>query len=132
MKKIMGVLCFFAAAFALYGKGIAEDVNFAEENAQTSYAFGMIVGADLKQTGLAFDYAAFAGGFKDSSEGNARYTQEEAVEIVQTAFQAAMEKRAEENRRKEIIFLTENGTKDGVITTESGLQYEVLVPGTGD
>ena len=40
-------------------------------------------------------------------------------------------KLAEENFAKGQSFLAENGQKEGVITTESGLQYEVLQPGTG-
>ncbi len=33
---------------------------------------------------------------------------------------------------EEKAFLEENGNKEGIITTDSGLQYEVLEPGTGD
>ena len=28
-------------------------------------------------------------------------------------------------------FLVENGTKDGVLTTESGLQYKIITAGSG-
>ncbi len=40
-------------------------------------------------------------------------------------------KAAEVNFATGQAFLAENGTKDGVITTESGLQYKVLQEGTG-
>lgn len=36
-----------------------------------------------------------------------------------------------ENLEKGIAFLEENGSREGVITTESGLQYEVINEGTG-
>ncbi|CAH1549792.1 peptidylprolyl isomerase [Vibrio rotiferianus] len=39
---------------------------------------------------------------------------------------------ADENFAKGQEFLLENGKKEGVITTESGLQYLVLEAGTGD
>ncbi|MGL5371595.1 MAG: FKBP-type peptidyl-prolyl cis-trans isomerase, partial [Plesiomonas shigelloides] len=40
-------------------------------------------------------------------------------------------KQAEAQRQQGAAFLEQNKTKPGVITTASGLQYEVLQPGTG-
>ncbi|MDR2258453.1 MAG: FKBP-type peptidyl-prolyl cis-trans isomerase [Treponema sp.] len=133
MKKIILAFCLFVPAFVLYGKGIAEEVNLADERAKISYAFGLVMGSDLKQTGLEFDYPAFTGGFKTGVEGGeAPYTREEAVEIVQAAFEEFMARNAETNRIREIAFLEENGGREGVITTESGLQYEVISEGSGE
>jgi FKBP-type peptidyl-prolyl cis-trans isomerase FkpA len=56
---------------------------------------------------------------------------EEAESIIQTAISAAMAKQAELATAKEQEFFAENGKKTGVITTASGLQYEVLKTGTG-
>ncbi|OEF09837.1 FKBP-type peptidyl-prolyl cis-trans isomerase [Vibrio genomosp. F10] len=41
-------------------------------------------------------------------------------------------KLAEMNQVKGAEFLSENSTKDGVVTTETGLQYQVLQKGTGE
>jgi peptidylprolyl isomerase len=41
-------------------------------------------------------------------------------------------KLSDENFAKGQAFLTENGQREGVITTESGLQYEVLHSGNGE
>ena len=38
---------------------------------------------------------------------------------------------AEENKTAGAAFLAENGKKTGIVTTASGLQYEVLTKGTG-
>lgn len=38
---------------------------------------------------------------------------------------------AEENKQAGIDFLNQNKTKEGIIATESGLQYEILEEGTG-
>jgi FKBP-type peptidyl-prolyl cis-trans isomerase len=54
------------------------------------------------------------------------------VQIVQAAFQAAMEKNNEKNRAAEAFFLAENGARPEVSTTASGLQYEVLTEGDGE
>ena len=48
-----------------------------------------------------------------------------------TMFSMASAKSAEENEAEGIAFLTENGKKPDVITTESGLQYTILNEGTG-
>ncbi len=40
-------------------------------------------------------------------------------------------KLAEENRQRGIAFLAENKSAEGVVTTDSGLQYKVLEAGTG-
>jgi FKBP-type peptidyl-prolyl cis-trans isomerase FkpA len=42
-----------------------------------------------------------------------------------------MQQAAVDNLEKGISFLEENGMREGVVTTESGLQYEVITKGTG-
>jgi len=49
-----------------------------------------------------------------------------------TMFSMASAKSAEENKADGTAFLAENAKKPGVITTESGLQYQILVQGDGD
>jgi FKBP-type peptidyl-prolyl cis-trans isomerase FkpA len=134
MKKITLGLLFFTALSAVYSRGIAAELALADEQAKTSYAFGLIIGSDLSQTGLEFDYAAFTEGLKASVQQSqeALYTRDEAIALVQAALQEALDKRAEKNRLEEIQFLTENGGKEGVKSTESGLQYEVLAEGSGE
>ena len=56
---------------------------------------------------------------------------EEAQAYLQTYFVEAQAKEANKAKEEGDAFLAENKTKDGVITTESGLQYKVEVEGTG-
>jgi FKBP-type peptidyl-prolyl cis-trans isomerase len=92
-----------------------------------SYAYGLVIGSDLKGRGLEFDYSAFAEGLRDSIEGlDSRVTVDEALSLVQQAYQAAMARQSEENQQREILFLEENGKRSGVFITASGLQYEVV------
>jgi FKBP-type peptidyl-prolyl cis-trans isomerase len=58
-------------------------------------------------------------------------TNDEAGQIIQTAIAAASAKKGEENIKKEAEFLAANGKKAGIITTASGLQYEILKDGDG-
>ena len=69
MKKIIITICgFFLMALTVQANGIREDVNFTDEKARISYAFGMTVGGDLEQTGLEIDYYAFTEGLKAAME----------------------------------------------------------------
>lgn len=116
------------------GAGAAASVSGENADPDTSYAFGMYLGAQFHEGGLQLDlnYDEFMKGFKDSFEGkDTRIAMDEAESLIQAASTAIMTRRAEENSQKEAAFLEENGQKSSVITTVSGLQYEVLVQGTG-
>lgn len=69
-------------------------------------------------------------------EGKAtKMTPEEAQSYLQEAIPAIQAKQNEakysEAKAKNAAFLAENAKKEGVVTTESGLQYKVLTEGTG-
>jgi FKBP-type peptidyl-prolyl cis-trans isomerase len=97
-----------------------------------SYAFGIAFGSEFKQTGLHFDYDAFARGFKDAVEGTkAEISFDEAMAKAQEILGGAMSRRSEEYRQEEMLFLAENSKKAGIIVTGSGLQYEVISEGGG-
>ncbi|MDR1900591.1 MAG: FKBP-type peptidyl-prolyl cis-trans isomerase, partial [Treponema sp.] len=132
MKQLLFFLLILFVALSLHARGIAEETALAGEKADISYAFGMVIGEDLKTTGMEFNYTAFGEGLRDAmASGETRFTMEEAVEKVQTAFRAAMEKKAAESQASEARYLSENGQKSGIVTTESGLQYEVIAKGGG-
>jgi len=133
MKKIIITICgLLLMALTVQANGIREDVNFTSEKSRTSYAFGMTVGGDLEQTGLEIDYYAFTEGLKAAMErGETIMDRDEALEIVQDAFENAMRKQNAVLKEKEELFLAENAARPGVQTTESGLQYVILEEGTG-
>lgn len=106
-----------------------------------SYALGLGIGQQLRQMGLKGVLAIddFAQSITDVLEGNdLKVSNSEAQKIVQTFF-AEQEARMNEERAKrgkaEVergrVFLENNGKRDGVVTTKSGLQYEVLSEGSG-
>jgi FKBP-type peptidyl-prolyl cis-trans isomerase FkpA len=134
-KLVFTVFLVNFAVFVCWAGGKAEKSAPPPEvpgDADISYAFGVVLGSDLKQTGLAFNYDTLMQGITDSLEGREpRLTMEEAIAKIQAAYTEAMAKKAEENKQKELQFLSENGKKPGVITTASGLQYEVISEGSG-
>jgi len=133
MKKLFVFVCLSLAALSLHAKAIQEDYKKAEEKARVSYAFGMIIGSNMRSAVLDFDYAAFAEGVEAMVEtGRGQFSEQEAMEIVETALQKAMDIQAEENRVREEEFLAANRERAEVKVTPSGLQYEVLVESAGE
>ena len=133
MKRFIAVLfCVLGFLVPVFGEGIADDVVRVSELADTSYAMGMVIGSDLKQTGMRISYGAFVRGLKDALEDRETgISMDEAILRIQVAYNAAMLERMEENKEKERIFLEENGRREGVYTTASGLQYEIISPSEG-
>ena len=106
-----------------------------------SYALGLGIGQQLKQMGLKGKLVVndFAASITDVLEDNPlQVSHQEGQQIVnaffreleqkQNAAKAAAGKAAKEEGAK---FLAKNAKKEGIIVTKSGLQYEVLTPGTG-
>ena len=130
-NSIIGAALVFALCAASHAEGKVDAAEGADGD--ISYAFGMVIGSELKGTGMAFNYGAFTRGMREILEDKTTgLTMEEALEQVQTALLANMAKQAEERKEKERAFLEENGKKPGIQTTESGLQYEVISEGTGE
>jgi FKBP-type peptidyl-prolyl cis-trans isomerase FkpA len=126
VKKTTISLCLTLAVLMACNAEDKPDTSGKSLDADKSYAFGVLMGAELKPFGFTFDYKAFTDGFKASVDGNTKITEDEAVTIVQQTIEESMKREAEANLEAGKKFLEENAKKNGVITTESGLQYEVV------
>lgn len=106
---------------------------------KVSYALGIGIGRQLSQMGAAdLNIDDFAQAIKDVIAGDLKLSDAEAQQIVQEFFAKQEEKQKAEAAEKGKAakqdgekFLAENGKKEGVITTASGLQYQVLREGNG-
>ena len=104
-----------------------------------SYALGIGIGRQLSQMGAAdLNIDDFAQAIKDVIAGDLKLGDAEAQQIVQEFFAKQEEKQKAEAAEKGKAakqdgekFRAENGKKEGVITTASGLQYQVLREGNG-
>lgn len=133
MKKSAILIFLLLSAAVLFARPIQEDIKRMEEKAQVSYAFGMLFGSNLSTTPLEFDYDAFTEGFRTMFEGGEpQLTEQEAMEIVETAMHNAMEMAAEESRQREEEFLAVNSLRPEINVTPSGLQYEIIEEVEGD
>ena len=104
------------------------------EMEKVSYSLGVNMASSVKSQGLeSIDANAVAKAFNDVFEGNdLDISEEESMKILQEFFGKLQAKKSEKANEDGMNYLTENAQKEGVITTESGLQYEVLVSGKGE
>lgn len=98
-----------------------------------SYGLGLLIAKNLKGQGLdSLNYEMFIAGMKATLEGEkAAMTEQEANAYINAYLQLCASEKAENNIAAGKKYLEENGKRKGVITTSSGLQYEILKQGTG-
>ena len=113
-----------------------EKFNFDEANEleRVSYSIGINVATSIKSEGLdSINSFYISKGFQDVFENkDLAINIEESNKIIGEYFN---KKQDAKNQRLAIdskIFLEENKQKDGVMTTESGLQYLILSEGRGN
>ncbi|MEL6142466.1 MAG: FKBP-type peptidyl-prolyl cis-trans isomerase N-terminal domain-containing protein, partial [Bacteroidota bacterium] len=97
-----------------------------------SYSLGVLFAQNLKQQGMTeVDAESLSQGFADALSGAPVIDVRRANAMVQQHMQQAAAKKGESVRLAGEKFLEENSKRPEVKITESGLQYEVLKPGTG-
>lgn len=109
------------------------------EQQKLGYSLGLMLGERLKSDVEELDVDALRRAVETVYSGAEPLLKPEEVEATMMAFQkekveeqqAAVTKMAEDNLAKGQAYMAENGKKEGVVTTESGLQYEVLTAGEG-
>ena len=104
-----------------------------------SYGIAYSLGQRLAADGVPLQADAFSMGLADALEGtDPRLTQEEMAAEMQ-AYQEKMQGEqaaaqavvGEANLAAATAFLAENAAREGVVVTDSGLQYEILEAGEG-
>lgn len=104
-----------------------------------SYAIGLNMGQQMHKDSVDIDPSILLRGMKDGMAGGKTLMTDQEVKAAMDALRADLRAKQEAKLQKEAIdnksegdkFLAENKTKDGVVTLPSGLQYKVLVEGTG-
>ncbi|MFC1536723.1 FKBP-type peptidyl-prolyl cis-trans isomerase [Pseudomonadota bacterium] len=134
MKKliVLGIMAFGLSACSQ--PPADEQVPLNSESSKFSYLLGQDVAASLRQMGDDIDVDAFTEAFRASLKGEkSRISAEDAAKVKKTFFekkQKEMQAKAradgESNKSSGTAFLAANKQKDGITTTPSGLQYEVL------
>lgn len=114
--------------------------SFEDLSDRFSYAYGYDLAEKFKAEGLELNVELMADGMqavfndtdKKMSSGEVAATLEIFREIQIKRREAEQAVAAEKNKKEGEAFLAANATKDGVVVTDSGLQYRVITQGTGN
>lgn len=106
---------------------------------QYSYALGRNFAENLRLNGIECNLPFLLAGISDTiRKAPPKWTDEQLQPVMerfgqqmQQQMHARMEQIAAKNKQEEANFLTENGKRDGVQTTASGLQFRVVKSGNG-
>jgi len=124
---------------ALAQKQPTEEPKLKSPAEELSYALGMDVGKSLERFGAEVDFDIFLEAVRATLKGEERLLTPQQAKKVRMDFiqekrkkQLAERKAAgEKNLAEGEAFLAENKAKEGVVTTDSGLQYQVIKAGDG-
>ncbi len=128
-----------AALAACQGPAGSGTATLDTNDQKASYGIGLNMGAQLSAAESHIDMEALIDGLADGMAGNDPRVPEAELQTVlqelsatiQAEEAARIEAESEANAAAGEAFLAENAEKDGVMVTESGLQYEVLREGEG-
>lgn len=117
----------------------ADAPKLESQQDKVSYSIGVDIGGTLKRQGIEIDPAKLIIGLKDAYTGGKIALTDEEIKTTMETFQKeliakAAAKRDEDGRKNKEAgekFLADNKKKEGVKTTESGLQYKVSTEGKG-
>lgn len=142
MKRLAGLIvaCMFILPATVWAEEKKSDaVEFKTFEEKLGYSMGLDVGNYFKGIGEEINFDALLKGLEDAFQGNEPAISADEIATVQKEFgekmqakqQEQLAKMKEENKKLGSEFLAENKKKEGVIATESGLQYQLLEKGTG-
>ena len=113
---------------------IGNNVNLTNEIDSVSYSLGLNVAKSIKMQGLEeINSEALIKAFNDVlSDKEQLLSDMDAGQCLNAYFQKAQLAKSSASKEAGEAFLAQNKTREGVVTTESGLQYEVITEGTGE
>ena len=118
----------------------AADPALASLEQKLSYIVGTNLAGQFKRDELNFDINAFTMAINDvQADKESRLSQEQIQLAITTMQQQTKEKQmaaqkavSDKNKAEGAAYLEANAKKEGVIVTESGLQYKEVVSGDGE
>ena len=107
--------------------------------AKASYSFGVDFATRLGQQNIMLETDALVQGIRDGSAGAETLLSADEMSTARTDYLtklrdelvAEQNATAEKNLADGKAFLAENAKKEGVVTTDSGLQYKIIEAGSG-
>lgn len=112
------------------GAEAAPEVAFTEQEiADVSYVMGHQIGSSFADQDVNLETPLFVRGMSDVMNDLAPLFDETESREVIMAFR---EKASEENKKASEEYLAQNKDQEGVVTTDTGLQYKIIEEGTGE
>lgn len=110
------------------------DNQFKDRLEEFSYSLGLTISSNLIQSGVKnLDQMQFLAGLQDTFSGNKpKISMDEANQILQEFMLANNEEEAAKNLEEGLLYLSNNLENEGVVETESGLQYKIIRKGFGE
>ncbi len=135
--SVIVIVALLATVVGCDKAGTSGSVSLSSLEDSVSYSYGVQIGKDiLRRKVVGINPDVLAKGMKDAiAEGDLMLTEEQMNACFQAFDEKAKEKENERNEsmvKEGIDFLATNSEKEGVITTESGLQYREIIEGAGD
>jgi FKBP-type peptidyl-prolyl cis-trans isomerases 1 len=139
MNLKLVVFILVAVVFASCESGIGlKSTSLKTQGDSASYAIGVFIGEQNKKQLESvpgkddLDVNIIVQAFNDYlAKEDSKMNMEQAQVVIQGFFMEKAEKLKAKNISEGVEFLEKNKTKAGVITLESGMQYEILKEGTG-
>ena len=132
---LTGVVLF---GFTALAQKKAKKVVLKNQIDSVSYLMGVNIGNSLGKEMSEANFELIIQGFRDAVAKGRLVCQDSTDMVLSMYFQEkAMLKQAEEDKKSEVYkvagekFLADNGKKPGVVTTASGLQYQIIKEGDG-
>lgn len=112
------------------------DIQLSTTEEQASYGIGLQMGQQIQGAFPGVSIEAAMAGIQDALDGKQPQIEPAAInaafQAMQQKLQAEEAKNAQNLAAEGAAFLEQNATRDEVIVTESGLQYEIITTGEGD
>ena len=134
--NVFVIMALFAIIAGACSNNAVKNLKLENEDDSLAYAFGVDIYNNLKsRSEIELDPMYLAKGMKDASEGNSIFIDAAASGYIMMVMQERQEEELEDQYKDYIAeneaFLEKTAEDEGVVTTESGLQYKVIEMGEG-
>lgn len=138
MKKLLTIVTLFSVA----SSGICQSGDSATLSTpldSLSYIIGRDVGVQLNDMETQLNMSAFSAGVNQAMNGLPSQIDSMAADSIRRQFANQVQEQMEEDQAEQAkeykelseAFLAQNKEREGVETTKSGLQYEIITQGDG-
>lgn len=139
VNKLMTIALAAILSTAMTGAIADSELDFENETTRINYSLGYQIGGDFKRQNVDMNAAAVIQGIEDALANAEPQMSPEEMQATLVELKRKVTEAQRASRRKNELqlieegkaFMAENAKKDDVVTTETGLQYRIVEPGTG-